>query len=472
MQAEAPSASPQLSLDSPEGRRALLAAILGSAMPFLDGTAVNVALPAMAREMGTSFSGFQWILNAYLIALSALVLPGGALSDRWGRRTAFVRGAIAFALASVLCGIAPDSGTLIAARALQGVAAALLIPASLSVVQTSFRQQDRGKAVGLWSGITGLSTLAGPLFGGWLVDAWTWRAIFWLNLPLGILAVWVARRAVARSQRDRRPMDTTGAVLAAFMLGGFVFAMTQGPEWGWTHRAVLASAVVSVLAFFGFLDVERGHSRPMLPFRFFRRRGFLGANLVTVGVYFALSGNFFLLTIQMQRVLGYSAFGTGLALAPITFIMLVVSPLAGKWSGVWGPRPLLTLGPVVAAAGALLLSRVGMDTGYWTHLLPGVVFFGTGLSLTVAPLTSAALSSVEDEFSGVAAGVNNAVARSAQLLAVPLLPLFAGISGIDSVGGAAFSEGFQAAQVVNAGILLASGFAGWLILKSGPQRGH
>jgi EmrB/QacA subfamily drug resistance transporter len=437
-------------------------------MPFLDGTAVNVALPAMAREMNTTFSGFQWILNAYLIALAALVLPGGALSDRWGRRRAFVRGAVAFAVASVLCGVAPDSGTLIMARALQGVAAALLIPASLSVVQTSFRIQDRGKAVGLWSGITGLSTLAGPLLGGWLVDAWTWRAIFWLNLPLGAAAVLVALRAVAPSPSDRRPMDTTGAVLAAFMLGGFVFAMTQGPEWGWTHRGVLASAAVAVLATIGFVDVERNHARPMLPFRFFRHRGFLGANLVTVGVYFALSGNFFLLTIQMQRVLGYSAFGTGLALAPITFIMLVVSPLAGRWSGAHGPRPLLTLGPLVAAVGAVLLSRVGMGTGYASHLLPGVVCFGTGLSLTVAPLTSAALSSVEDEFTGVAAGVNNAVARSAQLLAVPLLPLAAGISGIETVGGLAFSEGFQRAQLVNALILVGSGVAGWLILRSGP----
>ncbi|UCC26170.1 MAG: MFS transporter [Gemmatimonadales bacterium] len=439
-------------------------------MPFLDGTAVNVALPSMAREMGTSFSGFQWILNAYLIALAALVLPGGALSDRWGRRRAFVRGAVAFALASVLCGVAPDSGTLVVARALQGVAAALLIPASLSVVQTSFRTQDRGKAVGLWSGITGLSTLAGPLFGGWLVDVWTWRAIFWLNLPLGAAAVAVALWAVAPSARDRRPMDTAGAVLAAFMLGGFVFAMTQGPEWGWRHRGVLAAAVVSLVATVGFVDVERNHARPMLPFRFFGRRGFLGANLVTVGVYFALSGNFFLLTIQMQRVLGYSAFGTGLALAPITFIMLVVSPLAGRWSGIWGPRPLLSLGPFVAAAGALLLSRVGLDTGYLTHLLPGVVFFGLGLSLTVAPLTSAALSSVEDEFTGVAAGVNNAVARSAQLLAIPLLPLLAGISGIESVGGVEFSDGFQRAQVLNAVVLGIAGITGWLVLRPGPPQ--
>lgn len=262
-------------------------------------------------------------------------------------------------------------------------------------------------------------------------------------------------------------MDTTGAVLAAGMLGGFVFAMTQGPEWGWSHPAVLAAGLVSVLATLGFVDVERNHARPMLPFRFFRRRGFVGANLVTLGVYFALSGNFFLLTIQMQRVLGYSAFGTGLALAPITLIMLVVSPLAGRWSGVHGPRPLLIGGPLIAAGGALLLSRVGIGTGYVSHLLPGVVVFGTGLSVTVAPLTSAALSAVEDSHSGIAAGVNNALARSAQLLAVPVLPFLAGISGMETVGGVAFSEGFQAAQIINCGFLVTAAAAAWIVMRPG-----
>lgn len=464
-----PSAPDHVSLSSARGRLILLASILGSSMPFLDGTAVNVALPAMAAEMSTDFAGFQWILNAYLITLSALVLPGGALSDRWGRRVAFQRGAVGFALTSALCGLAPDSGTLILARALQGMAAALIIPASLSVVQTCFRPEDRGKAIGLWSGFSGLSTLAGPLLGGWLVDAVSWRAIFWLNIPLGILAVLIARRAVAPAPPDRRPLDSIGAVLAAATLGSAVFALTQGPEWGWTHPGVLVAGAGALVGGLGFADVERNHARPMLPLRFFRHRGFVGANLVTVGVYFALAGNFFLLTIQMQRVLGYSALGTGLALSPITFVLLVVSPLAGRWGGSRGPREPLVLGPLVAAGGALLLSRVGVGTGYWTHLLPGVVVFGLGLSLTVAPLTSAALSAVEDEYSGVAAGVNNAVARSAQLLAVPLLPLMAGISGMESVGGLAFSRGFQAAQLVNAGVLFLTAAAAFLILRPGRQ---
>jgi hypothetical protein len=262
-------------------------------------------------------------------------------------------------------------------------------------------------------------------------------------------------------------MDSVGAVLAAAMLGGTVFALTQGPEWGWTHPAVLASAALGLVTFLGFVDVERRQARPMLPLRFFKRRGFLGANLVTIGMYFTLAGNFFLLTIQLQRVLGYTALGAGLALSPITAILLLVSPLAGRWSGQWGQKPLLIAGPLAGALGALLLSRVGVDADYWTRIFPGVVVYGTGIALTVAPLTSAALSSVEDVYSGVAAGVNNAVARSAQLLAVPLLPLAAGISGMETVGGAAFAAGFQAAERINALLLVLTAIAAALVLRPG-----
>lgn len=447
---------------------ALLASILGSAMPFVDGTAVNVALPAMAADLGVDFAGFQWILNAYLIALAALVLPFGSIADRWGRRKAFVTGAVGFALASLLCGIAPDPGTLIAARALQGITAALLVPASLSMIQSGFVPEDRSRAVGIWSGLSGLSTLIGPLIGGWLVDEVSWRWVFFLNVPVGILAIMVALRSVPADQAKKRgPLDTPGAVMAVGMLGGLVFGLTQGPVWGWDDPAVMASLVVGALSTLGFIDAERSGSNPMLPLRFFRRRGFLGANAVTIGVYFALSGTFFLLTIQMQRVLGYSAFGAGLALSPITLILLVVSPLAGRWAGSHGPRPALIVGPLVSAVGALLLSRIGPSADYVTTILPGVVVWGIGLALTVAPVTSAALASVEASYSGVAAGVNNAVARAAQLLAVPLLPILAGIAGIETVGGPTFSAGFQAACRVNAGILLATALLAFLILERG-----
>ncbi len=439
-------------------------------MPFVDGTAVNVALPAMARDLDATFTGFQWILNAYLITLSALVLPGGSFADRWGRRRAFVVGAAAFAIASILCGLAPDTPTLVGARALQGVAAAVLIPSSLALVQTAFPPEERGRAVGLWSGFSGLSTVIGPLIGGWMVDSLSWRWVFWLNLPIGIFAIVLAIRVLDRdTPSDSGPADNAGALLAAVMLGSMVFALTQGPEWGWTHPGVLVAATMFVLTLVAFLDTERNHSRPMLPLRFFRRRGFLGANLVTLGVYFAISGNFFLLTIQMQRVLGYTALDAGLALSPITLILFFVSPIAGRWGSQLGPRPLLITGSLVGAVGMLLMSRVGIDAGYLTHILPGVVVFGLGIAITVAPLTSAAMTSLEDSFSGVAAGVNNAVGRAAQLLAIPLLPIMAGLAGIETVGGAEFSEGFQAATRVCAVVLIVSAATAATVLKAGRQ---
>ncbi len=460
-----------LTLDSAAGRLALLASILGSAMPFVDGTAVNVALPAMAADLGVDFSGFQWILNAYLITLAAFVLPGGSLADLWGRRRAFVWGVVGFALASLLCGVAPDSTTLIVARALQGLTAALLVPASLSLLQSCIAPQDRGRAVGLWSGLSGLSTIIGPLVGGWLVDQASWRWVFLLNVPVAALAIAVALRAIPRDRlTDRRtPLDTPGAVLAVAMLGGVTFGLTQGPEWGWTHPGVLTSLGLGTLCGIGFLDVERNAANPMLPLRFFRRRSFLGANGVTIGVYFALSGTFFLLTIQLQRVLGYSAFGAGLALSPITLLLLFVSPRAGRWAGERGPRPPLVVGPLVAAAGALLLSRVGMGAqgDYLTRILPGVLVWGVGISLTVAPVTAAALGAVEERHSGVAAGVNNAVARAAQLLAIPVLPLLAGLAGIEEVGSAAFSAGFQAACRVNAAVLVVAAGVAFVVLEKG-----
>jgi len=458
-----------VTLDSRKGRLILVASILGSAMPFVDGTAVNVALPAMAEDLGATFAGFQWILNAYLITLSALVLPGGSMADRLGCRRTFAWGAGLFAATSVLCGVAPDQATLIVARALQGVAAALLVPSSLALIQTSIRPDQRGQALGLWSGFSGLSTVVGPLLGGWMVDALSWRWVFWLNVPIGMLAIVMVLRAVASDAvpLKRGSMDKQGALLAAVALGCIVFALTQGPEWGWGHPGVMTAGILGVLTLVGFIDTERNHPDPMLPLGFFRRRGFLGANLVTVGVYFAISGNFFLLTIQMQRVLGYSAFGAGLALSPITALLFFVSPRAGKWAGVHGPRVLLIVGPAVAALGALLLGRIGVGADYWTVILPGVVVFGLGLSLTVAPLTTASLAAVDDRYSGVAAGVNNAIARAAQLLAVPLLPILAGLAGIETVGGAAFSEGFQAAERVNALVLLASAGVALLVLRPG-----
>jgi EmrB/QacA subfamily drug resistance transporter len=444
-------------------------------MAFLDGTAVNVALPVIARELGIGFVGFQWIMGSYLVALSALVLTGGALADRWGARRALSLGIAAFALTSVACALAPELVTLVVARALQGIAAALLVPASLALAHTGFRPEDRGRAIGLWSGFSGVTTLVGPLVGGWLADTVTWRAVFLLNVPFAAAALLLALRAVPAGPPHgarRPPMDHQGSVTAAGALGGLVFALTQGPTWGWTHPAVLAAGALAVLSALGFVDAERSHASPLLPLDVFRRRAFLGANGVTLGVYFALSGVFFLLAIQLQRVLGYSALEAGAASAPVTLLLLALSPEVGRRAGQWGTAPFLVAGPSVAAVGCLLLSGVDRGDTYVAGVLPAIVVFGLGLSLTVAPVTSAALDALEERRSGVASGVNNAVARTAQLLAVPVLPLLAGLSGIEEVGGAAFSRGFGAACLWAAGVLAASAvYAGVVLGVRGRPRG-
>jgi EmrB/QacA subfamily drug resistance transporter len=446
-------------------------------MVFLDGTAVNVVLPVLARDLGAGFAGFQWVLNGYLVALAALVLPAGALGDRWGHRRAFITGAIAFAVASVACAAAPGLGTLIAARVLQGVAGALLVPSSLSLVQVEFHEDDRGQAVGLWSGLSGITTLIGPLLGGWLADDVSWRAVFVLNVPLAAITVVLARRAVPAEQPERAAgasgldvgaLDLPGASAAAAALGAAVFALTQGPVWGWSHPAVLGCAIGGAAAAVVFVLAERAASEPMLPPRFLRSRRFLGANLVTLGVYFVLSGVFFLLAIQLQRVVGYSALQAGAATVPITLLLLVLSPSAGRVAGKHGPEPLLAAGPLVTGGGVLLLARVGADAAYVSDVLPAVVVFGIGLSLTVAPVTSAALNALDEGHAGAAAGVNNAVSRTAQLLAVPLLPLVAGLSGIDRVGGALFSAGFRSACLWGAGVLATTAVASALVLGLKP----
>lgn len=439
-------------------------------MVFLDGTAVNVALPVLARDLGAGFAGFQWVLNGYLVALAALVLPGGAAGDRWGQRRVFQIGAAGFLLASLACAAAPNLELLVAARVVQGVAGALLVPSSLSLVQVAFHPDDRGRAVGLWSGLSGVSTLLGPLVGGWLADDVTWRAVFVLNAPLAIAAVLLIRSSrPGRAERAAgRPLDPWGSVAGAVALGGSVFALTQGPEWGWTHGGVLASGATAVSAAVAFPLLERRQARPMLPPSLLRHRPFLGANLVTSGAYFALSGVFFLLAIQLQRVVGYSAFQAGAASAPITLLLLLLSPGAGRLAGRRGPEPWLAAGPLVAGVGAALLSRVGPDARYVADVLPGVGVFGLGLALTVAPVTGAALNSLEDARAGVAAGVNNAVARTAQLLAIPLLPLLAGVSGIEQVGGAAFDRGFREACWWAGAALAATAVASALALGIAP----
>lgn len=431
-------------------------------MAFLDGTAVNLALSSIGDDLGAGFSGFQWVVNGYMLTFAALVLVGGSLGDRFGRRRIFELGVVLFAAASIACGVAPGLRGLIVARVAQGVGAALLVPTSLALLQRSFAPVERGRAIGTWSGLSGLATVVGPLLGGWLIDAVSWRAIFLLNPALAVLTLWAARRFVPPGvPTSHEPIDVAGSVSASLGLGGVVYALIEGPERAWPP-AVIAIGVAGLILLAAFLLVEARSANPMLPLRFFRIRAFAGANATTLIVYAVLSGVFFLLLLQLQRVVGYSPLAAGAATIPITLMLLFLSPLAGGLADRVGPRLPMTLGPILAALGVALFSRVVAGASYLTGVLPGILVFGLGLGLTVAPLTSAAMSSLPDRHAGTASGVNNAVARLAALLAVSLLPLAAGLSGIGSVGGAAFSAGFVKAMKIGAVTLALGGVVAWL----------
>ncbi len=445
----------------------LAASVVGSGIAFLDSTVVNVALPAIGRSFDTGFSEFQWVVNAYLVTLGALVLLGGSLGDLFGKRRVFVTGLAGFAGASVGCGLAPTIEVLFVARAAQGVAAALLIPASLAIVQQAFRPQDRGRAIGLWSGLAGLATVIGPFLGGLLVDTLSWRWVFFVNPPLAALAAILAVRYVPdlRPGDPGRP-DWSGGALATGGLAGIVFALIQGPGWGWGSAAVLAAGAAGVAALVLFVVVEARVGNPMLPLAAFRNRRFTAANLATLPVYGALGGTFFLLTIQLQNNLGYSALEAGAATIPVSAVLLAGSARAGRLYDTIGPRLPMTVGPLVAGAGVAWLAGVEPGVGYWAGVMPPLVTFGAGMTLTVAPLTATALGALDDDRSGLASGVNNATSRIAQLLAVPLLPLAAGISRVDEVIGMRFSDGFRRAMLIAGAVLAAGGALSWLLVRN------
>jgi EmrB/QacA subfamily drug resistance transporter len=452
---------------SPTGRWVLLATILGSGIAFLDGTVVNVALPTIGRDLHAGLSSLQWIINAYTLTLAGLLLLGGSLGDRNGRRRLFVVGVVWFAAASLLCTLAPNAGVLIAARALQGVGGALLTPGSLAIIEASFRPEDRSTAIGAWSGLAGVTTAIGPFLGGWLVEAFSWRFVFLINLPLAALVVWVAVRHVPESRDPAAApkLDLTGAALGAIGLAGVTFALTDGPGRGWTSPLILATGIGGVLALAAFVLVERTSRHPMLPLDLFASRQFTGANLVTFVVYAALGGSLFLLPIELQRVVGYSPLASGVALVPITVVMLLLSARAGRLAQRIGPRLPMTLGPLLAAAGLALLVRVDSGGSYLTDVFPGVLVFSLGLSLTVAPLTSTVLAAASAEHAGIASAVNNDVARVAGLLAVAVLPVAAGISGADALTPAVFGAGFRMAVLLAAGLCAAGGLVAFATIR-------
>lgn len=439
-------------------RWVLLATILGSGMALLDGTVVNVALPSIGDDLGADVAGLQWTLNGYLLPLAALILVGGAFGDRFGRRRVFVIGVVWFAVASLLCALAPSTGALIAARALQGIGGALLTPNSLAIIQASFRHDDRGTAIGAWSALGGISAAIGPLLGGYLVDAVSWRAVFLINLPMAAVVLFAARH-VPESQddtADRRP-DLPGALAAVLGLGGVTFALIEAPERGATSVAVLAAAAVGAVALVAFVMVERRRRSPMLPLGIFSSRQFTFANVVTFVVYGALGGVFFLLVVHLQGSLGYSPLEAGAASLPVTLLMLVGSPWAGRLAQRIGPRLPLTVGPLGIAAGMALMVRITPGATYPTAVLPAVVVFGMGLALTVAPVTATVLAAADDRHAGVASGVNNAVARAAGLLAVAVLPVAAGLTGSAYDDPVALTDGFRLAVLITAALAASGG---------------
>jgi EmrB/QacA subfamily drug resistance transporter len=455
--------SADLRMGTARGRWVVAAAVLGSGVAFLDGTVVNAALPAIARDLHADLGDLQWVLTGYLLTLGSLLVLGGSLGDRYGRRRIFQIGLVAFAATSLLCAVAPDTGFLIVARCIQGVAAALLVPNSLAMVSASFQVEDRGRAIGAWSGLGGIATALGPFLGGWLIDSVSWRWVFVINLPIACAAVVISARHVpeSRDEHAARQLDVLGSALLTFGLAGVVYALIEGPGAGWTVLAVAAGVVGALaLATFGLVESRREH--PMVPLGIFRSQQFSGANLVTFAVYAALGAVTFLLVVHLQTDLGYSALEAGASLLPITACMLLLSARAGALAQRIGPRLPMTIGPLVVAVGMALLTRVDPGTTYWATVFPALVVLGLGLSCTVAPLTATVLGAVDDAHAGIASAINNSVARIAGLLAVAVLPAAAGLTAAQ---GLDLDAGFARAMYIAAALAAIGGVTAFLTIR-------
>ncbi|WUJ74563.1 MFS transporter [Kribbella soli] len=462
----------RIALGTARGRWVLAATALGSGMAFLDGTVVNVALPAMGEDLNADVAGLQWIVNGYMLMLASLVLLSGSIGDRLGRRRTYVVGVIWFAVASVVCAVAPNLEVMIAGRVLQGIGGALLTPGSLAILQTSFQHSDRGKAVGAWSGLTSVAAAVGPFVGGTLVDSGYWQLIFLLNVPIAFFTVLVTLRHVPESRDESAggKLDLNGAILATVGLAGLTYGLISAGDRGFGDPVVLTSLAIGVLAFAGFIEVERRSSHPMLPLSIFANRRFTGANLVTVVVYGALGTATFLVVVYLQTSLHYSALWAGASLLPMTLLMFFLSGYAGGLSDRIGARIPMTVGPALMAGGFLLMLRINEGSSYFGAVLPAVVLLGLGLVSTVAPLTATVMSSVADHHAGIASGVNNAVARSAQLMAVAAIPVAAGITGNAYRDPVAFHNGFGKALWISAVLAAAGGLIAWVTLADRPGK--
>ncbi len=464
-------ATPALRLGTARGRWVIAATVLGSGMAALDATVVGIALPAIGRDFHAGVASLQWVIDAYTLTLAGLLLLGGTLGDSYGRRKVFVIGVVWFAVASLLCGVAPTAGVLIAARALQGVGGALLTPGSLAILQASFAADDRSAAIGAWSGLGGVATAIGPFLGGWLIGAVSWRLVFFINLPLAVLVLAISSRHVpeTKSPGPVPRLDVKGAVCISGALAGITYGLIQASSSGWVSAPVLVPLGVGLVLLGLFIGVEAREAQPMLPLGIFASRQFSAANAVTFVVYAALGGLLFLVPTVLQVVHGYSPIEAGTALLPVTFIMLALSARSGALAARIGPRLQMTVGPLVIAASLFLFTRIGGSGDYWTAVFPAVVVFGLGVAVNVAPLTATALAAAPADHAGIASAVNNDVARAAGLIAVAVLPALAGITGDSYLHPAELAHGFKVAATMAAVFCAAGGVLAFFTITNPPR---
>jgi EmrB/QacA subfamily drug resistance transporter len=453
---------------SARGRWVVAATVLGSGIASLDATVVGIALPHIGKDFHSDVAALQWVVTGYTLTLTAFLLLGGSLGDRFGRRRVFELGVVWFAVASALCALAPSSGALIAARALQGVGGALLTPGSLAILQSAFRPADRAPAIGAWSGMGALAGAAGPLLGGYLLAVGSWRWVFVINLPVAAVVLAVSRWQVPESTdaQASRHVDAPGAGLAVVALTALTYGLIEASTSGWGSAAIIATLGIGAAAAVGFVVTERRSSDPMLPLSIFSSRQFTATNVVTFCLYGALGGTFFLLPVVLQQVAGYSALAAGMTLLPITGLMLLLSAASGRLASRTGPRVQMAVGPIAVGGGMLLLSRLTTHHSYLTGVLPGVLLIGVGLVATVAPLTATAMGSAPGEHAGLASAVNNDVARAAGLFAVAVLPVISGLTGSAYLHPSVFAHGFRVSAVITGGLAILGGVIAALTISN------
>lgn len=455
------STAPKPAVMTRDERLVLTIAVLASFVAFLDGTVVTIALPAIERDLGGGLATQQWTVDAYLITLGALILLAGSLSDAYGRLRVMRIGLIGFGLTSIAIALAPNPEVLIIARAFQGVAGALLVPSSLALIMSTFRGAASARAIGIWTAMTTIALVAGPLIGGLFVDFASWRFAFLINvLPIAVTMVLIARLRQPDARRAEASIDWLGAALCTAGLGGTVFALIEQPRLGWSSPLIVVTLAVGIVSFAGFLVRQRFARDPMMPFALFRIRNFWSGNVATAFIYGALSLNGFVLGVYLQEGAGLSATLAGLATLPTTIFMIVLSSRVGTLAGRWGPRMFMTVGPLLMGAGSLLLLSVTTEFSYWTQVLPSVLIFSLGLTITVAPLTSAILGAIDPERSGIASAINNAISRVAGLVVIALLASI--------LGGALDLEGFYRAAIVTAALMVAGGVISFCGIRNPP----